>query len=232
MAKIDARLIRTACTVALVSIAQFLVLVPLAISLYPKSYSLAANYLSQLGCVDGTGPAHAWAFNVSVVLLGLGLFCLFAMLMFAARRGPIELLVIGGFGSGSAISVIGVGVLPWNIYPTGHVLAMIFWMGLMLPMFAIWMEWVGHSVQDAEGLVAFGRSLRFLVFFYPMAALMMIGPGLQKVIVLLSLVWLVNFCVHLMIAANAGVLRTGFAGRKRKRTKLPPLPPGTFDGTL
>ncbi len=87
-----------------------------------------------------------------------------------------------------------------------------------------------HTVRSG-GVITLGRSLQLFVLLFPVARLLTtIGPAVQKLIVLVCLLWLMIFCIHLNRAAGAGKTRPGFAGRERKRRPVEPITPGTFDG--
>ncbi|MCA9058928.1 MAG: DUF998 domain-containing protein [Planctomycetaceae bacterium] len=224
--------IRRACWIAVALLAQFLVGVAAAISAYPGRYSLTTQYLSELGCRQGDERLHALIFNGSLILAGIGLCYLFGTLIRETMRGPIELLVLSGSGMGAGVAVVFIGLLPFNAFPRSHNLAMLAWLTLMLPMLAAWMEWMewtGRRAPSTGAAMALGRSMRILIFLFPIAACLSLGPGLQKVIVLACIIWLLVFCFQIQRAATAGRIRPGFPG-DRKRVVFDEITPGTYDG--
>ena len=117
----------------LFSLAQFFACVIIAIDLYPSRYGIATNYLSELGCVKDDAALHALVFNLSLGLFAVGLCLFFATLIKTTLRGPIELLVIGGFGLLSSVSILFIAALPWIEFPGLHTIAMCSWLAWLLP---------------------------------------------------------------------------------------------------
>lgn len=200
-----------ACLVAVGSMLQFLVMVPLAALAYPdpEGYSFTQQFLSELGCVSTSDHLHAFLFNISLAVFGCGLCYLFGLIVKAASDGPVELLVVAECGFGAAVSLILVALLPYDVFPHGHTVAMITWLMLMIPMFMGWMEWVRHMPGRSAIFLLFGRSLQLVVVSFPIVAMLHYGPLFQKVVVVLSIVWLSVFCLHFMKAIRNNLIPFG-----------------------
>ncbi|MEQ9408406.1 MAG: hypothetical protein RIK87_11795 [Fuerstiella sp.] len=218
-----------------ISVAQFVLCFSVSIALYPVQFSLSTNYISEPGCAKDGHLAHAWVFNISLAAFAVCLCYYFVSVFRMAIRGPVELMVIGGSGLLSSSSVFFIAVLPWNSYPGLHTLAMFSWLLFLLPAISIWIEWLwslpSEKARHPDACFALGKSLRMLVVLFPVAGMLGVGPAMQKVLVLLCLSWIIVFCFQLQRALQRGLVKTGFAGKKRRKTAIPYLEPGTFDGS-
>ena len=235
MARLVAQQVFLPSAFLVISVAQFVLCFSVSVSLYPVQFSLSANYISELGCAKDGHLAHAWVFNISLAAFAVCLCYYFVSVFRMAIRGPVELMVIGGSGFLSSLSVLFIAVLPWSSYPGLHTLAMFSWLVFLLPAASIWIEWLWslpfENARRPDGSFAVGKSLRMLVVLFPVAGMLGVGPAMQKVLVLLCLCWIIVFCFQLQRALQRGIVETGFAGKKRRRTAIPSLQPGTFDGS-
>ncbi len=159
---------------------QFLVLLPIAISVYPDGYSHTEQFLSELGCVQTSSHLHAYIFNISLAVFALGLCWLFGSLVRETFDGPIELLVIGEFGFGAAIALILVALLPFDVFPRAHNIAFVCWLLLIVPMFTIWLEWVRQISKCTAFFMVLGRVLQIVVLIFPLASCCSYGPLLKN----------------------------------------------------
>ena len=230
----DAQRVQLSSRLLLISLAQFLVGFVVAIALYPGEYRMSTNYISELGCAGRNGAIHAWIFNLSLAIFAVCVCYYFSSIVRATTEGPIELLVISGCGFLSSISVLFIAALPWNVFPHLHNIAMCFWLIWLLPAVSIWIEWRQSATPlvpgDRQASFAMGKSLRSLVFLFPIAGAFGAGPAMQKVIVLMCLSWLIVFSLHLKHAIRQGLVHRGLGGRKRKKNSIRYPEPGTYEG--
>ena len=228
------RRIGFASNVLLIALGQFLGGMAMAIVLFPGSYSLMDDYISYLGCARRSSHFPALIFNTSLGLFALSLCFYFHAIIRATLEGPIELLVISSSGLMSSVSVLFVAVLPWDTFPRAHTIAMLSWLMFLLPAVTIWIEWIftlsTEQLRKRGGSFTLGKSLRIFVVLFPVAALLGAGPALQKLLVLLCLIWLVLFSFQLRQAIRDGKVQPGFAGQRRKKSPEVYPEPGTFDG--
>jgi len=214
----------------LLSIAQFLVLTLVAMSLYPggndidpsaSRYSFTRNFFSTLGLTQAYGEpntASAALFFLALLGAGIGLLLFFVVYprFFTGQLScRIWSLVGAGFGIAAAVAFIGVAFTPSNLFHAAHI-RFVVWAFRLLPLailcytFAI----IQHHLYPG----------RYAVIFAVFAALLMAyvwlisaGPGLdtpeglvtqavgQKIIVYSSLI-----SIALQAGGARGLISKGF----------------------
>jgi hypothetical protein len=119
--------------IALLGIAQFIYAVPQAMSVYPGGYSIAHNFLSDLGCTVTSSyldnSASASIFNRSIIVLGFSLIPFFVVL--PTVLGDAH-WIIRCSGVLSAMGLIGIGSTPYDRYFVEHFVALGLWITPML----------------------------------------------------------------------------------------------------
>lgn len=213
---------------ALVGVAQFAVLCPIAILLYPRPFSLRDNFFSELGCVVSTGEGvwwlHAWLFNGSLAALGISLFLMFLSLVRVVdRNGPGGLLICGGSGMLASASLVLVSAFSWDSFPALHTAAMLAWLAFMVPMLLGWLDW--NAGRPRVLLNWLGRLVVLAVCVYPLVAgSTSRGALAQKVVVCLTLLWLGVFVFQLRAAVRKGAVRQWMkllrSNRRERRVRV------------
>lgn len=185
--------------VALLGIAQFLYLVPRAMSVYPGGYLISHNFLSDLGCtVTSSGrdnSASATIFNRSIILLGILLIPFFTALP-TVLENPHWIIRCAGVLS--ALGLIGVGSTPYDRYFVEHFVALGLWIFPMLVM-------VVTFAVSAETDRITSLALLFCTFLVLLAAGAYAFAGyhsghviFQKILAILSIFW---FCLVFVIVS-------------------------------
>ncbi|MBX3433039.1 MAG: hypothetical protein KF847_06945 [Pirellulales bacterium] len=125
--------------IAAAGIVQFVVAVSIAISHYPERYSLASNFLSDLG----RGVTHAGAdnrtaatvFNGAILCLGASLAPFFVVMPASLAFGRGAMSVLGIL---TALGLAALGLTPYDRYEQAHYAALALWLGplvLMVPLY-------------------------------------------------------------------------------------------------
>ncbi len=197
-----------------VGVLQFVVAMIVVQLAWTTPYSLAQNYISDLGntaCGEfGSqyvcSPWHL-LFNVSIVVMGLlliaGAFLLpTAFPSRSSRTVGLGLLVVAGLGS------IGVGLSPENVNPTVHSLSALLAFGggeLALLVLGVAMfrdtRWDGfRSYTVISGLVSLVALLLFVAHAYRWGGLWTTwGPGgIERLVAAPPLLWAVVAGIHLL----------------------------------
>lgn len=198
------------------AIIQFVLLCVLSMRLFPREFHLLRNYLSELGSFDSLSSLHAWLFNGSLIALGCGLFVLFRTLVRAKADHLDDLTVCGATGMAAAVAVALIGLIPLNASEGLHTLAMSLWLFFTVLALVFWADWQRLERGGEPGSLV--RLSVVAIIVYPVAVIFALGPALQKVIVVLSLLWLLWFSVELEQAVRSGVVRRWQSTRRRRRS--------------
>ena len=139
------RLWRWGNAVSCFGVIQFLCLCLWATAAYPGGtlvehntvgYSFSENFLSDLGrSVAWSGESNATAeglFTTAMVVLGLSIIPFFLFLPLHAPDKSQILWIAAVFGVGSALSLIRIGLTPYDLYFEAHHTALFFWIVCLL----------------------------------------------------------------------------------------------------
>ena len=185
--------------VALVGIGQFLYAVVDAMNAFPGGYSIAENFLSDLGRTtthnNQDNTASASIFNRSIIALGISLVPFFSVMPSVLDR---RVWMIRSAGVLSATGLIGIGLTPYDLYFVEHHLALALW---IIPLLVTVVAFAVSAELDrlasailslctllvviAAGAYAFAGDLSGHVIF-------------QKVLVVLATAW---FCLVFLIVS-------------------------------
>lgn len=188
---------------ALVGLAQFLVAVTYAITYYPGGYSFFSDFLSDLGrnATDRASPGVSRLFNRSIVLLGLSLLPFFALVPSTVDSGGRTSWVFGIGGAISAVGLIGIGLTPYDVYTTAHNVALALWLGPMFVLAILYLTLAFGSDNASPGLIACTASLILAVLVYGVAGFHSAYVTMQKVTVLLSIIWFIVLASRVMLTS-------------------------------
>lgn len=181
-------------TVAVIfGVTQFSLCLTEAISLYPGGYSLQHHFLSDLG---RTSKASAPYFNRSLIVLSL---CLILFFWNMTRENAIS----GVSGVISSMGLMGIGLTPLDKAFIDHHVALFFWLA---PMLVMMVSTVIEGFRHHQTLLICG-SIQVLVFgmLYVGAAGTSKAPFFQKLVVCLSVLWLMIVCGHSSLAVHREV---------------------------
>jgi len=100
-----------------------ILLIGLSMFFYPEPYSWPKQFLSALGLTrlpNGTpNPGSCLLFNTALVLAGIGTAVYFLMRSREFKR-PLPRWIMGTAGTIGGISLLGIGLIPYNIHPELH----------------------------------------------------------------------------------------------------------------
>lgn len=211
---------------------QFMVRLPLAVTTYAggsrdvpaaSGYSLSKNWLSDLGRqVAWNGKDNleaAGIFNSSVTLLGVGLLILFLLSIRAAEFTSLASVITGVCGAVSSLGLLGIAATPFDRQHDLHIVALLLW---IVPMLVVAASFSYQAIR-AGGLIAIVVPASSLLLFIGMVAY---AAGrstsqvmtLQKLAVLISVVWLLIIVARVSLAAvyvwSNALLRSEIANRQ------------------
>ncbi len=184
---------------ALVGLAQFLVAITYAIAYYPSGYSFFGNFLSDLG--SSASPGVSRLFNRSIVLLGLSLLPFFTLVPSTVDSSGRTSWVFGIGGAVSAAGLIGIGLTPYDVYTTAHNVALAMWLGPMFVLAILYLTLAFSSDNASPGLIACTASLILAVLVYGAAGFHSAYVTMQKVTVLLSILWFIVLATRVMLTS-------------------------------
>lgn len=187
--------------IAWLGIVQFAISVRYAVSLYADDYSVAENFLSDLGrtvTFDGTDNSNcANVFNRSVIILGITLLPFFAVMPSVLQRGRFA---IRAFGLLSSLGLIGIGLTPYDLYFIPHHAALVLWIGPMLLtvvtlLICAIVEGISSKMLSAGSLLLIAG-----VSAYALAGTYQGYVVFQKVMAVLACVWFCTVFVTISLA--------------------------------
>ena len=130
--------------VSLVGVVQFLVLSFAAMQFYPggspfnsssDGYHYLENPYSDLGReVAWNGERNIvsrWIFNTAMIVLGVSMLPFFGFLPMHAPDRPILLTAASLFGMASSVSLIGIGMTPYDVHFQSHHLCLVGWVSML-----------------------------------------------------------------------------------------------------
>lgn len=194
------RLWRIGNAVSCFGVVQFVVLTGLAMHYYPNDYSLFGDFLSDLGrttCSGKPNAVSAMLFNGSLALLSVSLIPFFWFLPLHAADRARLLRIVSYFGFASCAALVGIAIWPYDTHPSEHMLALFYWLMLMLAISAL------HCIALLSSKQAFSiLGLLSLGLFLMIAAFIIRGLAFgaaeetvvaQKCLVGYSLAWFIVF---------------------------------------
>ncbi len=170
-----------------VGVFQFIMVVPVCISRFPKNEEFSTFFLSELG---RSTFATGWLFNGSLIFLGLSIIPAFASLLVIDSRQSISMRIAICFGISSAVGVVFLGLSPVDRHFIGHMFAMALWVFPM--MYTIVPFFFSASRHPQVSFWFVGASLMMFVI---MLTVLMIRQDsnfhlVQKMIATCGCVWL------------------------------------------
>ena len=204
-----AQSMKTATWVSIIAMSQFALSLSISVFCYSGKFQFTQQYLSELGC---GGDFHAWVFNLSLFALGCGLAWFFGTFARHTHRGNARLPIVGVCGAMASLSLAGVGAIPMDFFEPLHVLAMVSWLFFMLPMSAAWISWLTWQ-RYSIGWMLLNKLFVFAIAFYLPASIIGLAPMWQKVVVLVSLLWMSTLCVEIVVILR----RDGFNRLQRNQ---------------
>ena len=172
---------------AVIGVIQYLGASAIAMMHFPEGYSIAGNFLSDLG-----RSTHDYSdlYNFSLILLGIGLIPLFLTLTVVDPRDTFAMKLASGFGILSAMGLVGLGLTPFDKFFILHHIALGFWLFPMFYMAILF--FYGASRSTYVGIGYLTASLLMVVI---MLAVLLRADStgyevMQKMIVACGLVWL------------------------------------------
>jgi len=199
-----------AIVTVLFGLAQFAVVLPIAMNNYPggtgraadtAGYSWNGNWISDLGRRNAwngePNTFSSWIFTISIITLGSSLILFFL----ASHRSSAELdfgtLVITCCGVLASLGLIGIGLTPFDVLFTAHHVMLFMW---IVPMFAVAAAFSYKAAQTSfvAGLVAITASLLLLagVIFYALSSVTDDMARGQKAFVIASVIWFAMILVR------------------------------------
>ncbi len=189
--------------VAIAGVFQFLGTVYWAIESYPEPYHWETNFISDLGRLktangfDNSPTSNI--FRISTAILGLSLvpFMLAMPEIFSKGRHLLRLL-----GLLSALGLFGIGQTPYDVYFGLHHIALAFWivpMALMVVAIPVLLKLDGAA---PDALIALSIALVGATVLYGCAGFHTGYVLMQKLVVLMSLLWLLVVTITVSIAAK------------------------------
>ncbi len=187
--------------VAMVGVLQFLVAVGFAIAYYPGGYSFFGDFLSDLGgsSTGKANPGVARLFNGSIVVLGISLVPFFALVPSTVDSAGRSSWVFGAGGAVSSMGLVGIGLTPYDVYTMAHNTALAMWLGPMFVLAVLYLELALDSRNASAGLIACTAGLILAVVFYGLIGFHLGHVAMQKVTVVLSIVWFVVLAFRVML---------------------------------
>ena len=202
------RSMEAATWVAVIAMLQFALGVMISVICYPGKFQFTRQYLSELGC---GGEFHALVFNLSLFTLGCGLVWFFGIFARHTHRGNARLPIVGVCGTMASLSLAGVGAIPMDFHEPLHVLAMLSWLFFMLPMSAAWISWLTWQ-RYSIGWMLLNKLFVCAIAFYLPASIIGLAPMWQKIVVLVSLLWMITLCTEIVVILK----QDGFNRLQRK----------------
>lgn len=210
--------LRVAIAVARLAMVQFVVVCVWSIWMRHDRFDIVNDYLSELGEFKSVLSLHAWLFNGSLIVLGGGLFLMFWALGQAMADQVDDLKACGMAGLAGAIAVAFIGLIPLNVSVDWHNLAMALWLLFTVVALVFWADW--QRAEQAGRPTPLGKLGVAAILVYPFAVMFGRGPAVQKVIVLLTLIWLAWFTVQIERTIRSGAVHRWQSGTRRKRRVL------------
>lgn len=207
--------------VALLGIAQFFHAVLNAMNFFPGGYSITTNFLSDLGCADAiknqNDMTSALNFNRSIILLG-SLLIPFFTVMPAVLERRVEMLRYTGILS--ALGLIGIGLMPYDLYYFLHHVALGIW---IVPLLVF--------VVSLAISIDLGRFSSAMLLFFSLLVVLAIGgyafagdPSghviFQKLVVILAACWFCLVFVIVSISTVQSIVSTRLIAEKQARQYL------------
>ena len=203
------RSMEAATWVSIIAMLQFALAVTLSVLCYSGKFQFTRQYLSELGC---GGDFRALVFNLSLFTLGCGLAWFFGIFARHTHHGNARLPIVGVCGTMASLSLAAVGAIPMDFHEPLHVLAMISWLFFMLPMSAAWISWLTWQ-RYSIGWMLLNKLFVFAIALYLPASMIGLAPMWQKVVVLVSLLWMSTLCAEIVVILR----RDGFNRLQRKQ---------------
>lgn len=174
-------------------ILQFAICVLLAISHYPGEYSLANNFLSDLGCgataFGNDNRESAAIFNRSILCLSVALVPYFLVMPSSLPRMRHVLRALGVL---SAAGLAGIGLTPYDRFQEAHIAALALWLGPLVVMVLMHLILAALDGRVTQALAWGSAALLVAVALYAeVAATTGHATFLQKVVIVLAAAWFV-----------------------------------------
>lgn len=173
--------------IAALGVIQFLLCVWFGMVNYDAPFSLAENFLSELG---RTTYNYGYVFNVAMMVLGLSQVPLFVML---AKFNPDDLVsmkIASWLGVVSSFGIVGLGLTPENRLYVLHHVALVIW---LFPMLFCWVFFYFAASRSPYVGIGF-LSLSLIVVVAMIGILLRANMSgfelLQKVVIVCALIWL------------------------------------------
>ncbi len=214
----------------ILGILQFVQGILQAIRVYPEPFWIFDRFLSELGHDSQLTAESQRLFTRSIVLLGLSMFPFFYSIARAhAEDLSDQATSFCCCGIASAMGLIGIGVSPYNRYPTLHVISILLWLAPML--FMVMRPLPGMEQRHSGIALAFRRAVVVGTAIYLPGMLLL--PILsqsegsifirtvmitQKALVVTSLLWLITLLRLIAIAFIKQITnRQGAAAQNSER---------------
>lgn len=173
--------------IAALGVVQFLICVWFAMANYNSPFSLAENFLSELG---RTTFKYGYMFNVAMVLLGLSQIPLFAILAELNPDDLVSMRFASWLGIISSCGIAGLGLTPENALYVLHHVALVIW---LFPMLFCWVFF--YFAASRSPYVGIGFLSLSLIVVVAMIVIMLCANMsgfelLQKVVIVCALIWL------------------------------------------
>lgn len=189
--------------VAVAGVFQFTCAVYWAMENYPEPYHWETNFISDLGRIKTVGGLDnstiSNMFRSSTAILGLSLAPFMLVMPDIFSKGRHLLRVLGLL---SALGLFGIGQTPYDVHFELHHIALALWivpMTLMVVVLPVLLKLDGAA---PDALIALSVALIFATVLYGCAGFHAGYVLMQKLVVLMSLVWLLVVTITVSIAAK------------------------------
>ena len=189
--------------IALAGVVQFAVCVNWSMNHYPGGYHWGEHFISDLGrtktVLGHDNSLISGVFAQTTLMLGLALMPFMVALPGLFTYGRIPLRILGVL---SSIGLIGIGQTPYDLYVELHHASLGLWLVPMAAMVMLLPIFLKIDAAAPDSLIILSVVLLAAIVLYGLAGFRTGYVVIQKVVVVLSIVWLVVVAISATIAAK------------------------------
>lgn len=189
--------------IALSGVVQFAVCVEWSMNHYPGGYHWGEHFISDLGrtrtIVGQDNSLISGMFAQTTLILGLTLMPFMVALPGLFSYGKIPLRVLGVL---SSIGLIGIGQTPYDLYVDLHHISLGLWVVPMAAMVLLLPIFLKIDAAAPDSLIVLSVILLSATVLYGIVGFRTGYVVMQKVVVILSIVWLIVVAISATIAAK------------------------------